>query len=192
MRLKKLWKDIPDFEGMYQISNYGEVRSLRRKKIKIISTSYKSNAIPFINLWYLGKKQCCAIDKLVATLFIPNPKKFIHIKHKDGNLSNNRVDNLEWTNVHHLAKPTLQFTLKGKLVRKFPSAREILRKTGHFISINGVYKIMQGYYWIPEKVYNEKLDIETNIINHKCNYLIRILNKELSLKKEIRKRKRKK
>ena len=159
MCLRKLWKDIPGFEGVYQISSYGEVRSLKRRKVKVISTSYKSNVTPFINLWHLGKKRCCAIDKLVATLFIPNPKKSKYIKHKDGNLSNNRADNLEWSDVYHSAKPTLQFTMEGKLVGKFPSAREAFRKTGHHVCINGVHKIMQGYFWIPEEVYDEKLDI---------------------------------
>lgn len=93
------WKDIEGFEGRYQISNLGNVKSLRyggRDEIKNLVPKVNNKGYEWVELVINGKKSCRQIHRLVAEAFIPNPNKEPIINHKDENPRNNRVDNLEW------------------------------------------------------------------------------------------------
>jgi len=102
----EIWKDIPGYEGLYQASNLGEVRSLDRPiKGKPGVTSFRSSRIikPTIRRNYLGvtlhkdgKQRTMAVHRAVALAHIPNPDGLPIINHKDENKLNNRADNLEW------------------------------------------------------------------------------------------------
>lgn len=101
----EIWKDIEGYEGMYQVSSMGRVRSLDRVKPnsggQIAKGSLKKfgdngNGYKTVNL-YKNNKSCMKyVHRLVASAFIPNPNKFPIINHKDEDKSNNRHDNLEW------------------------------------------------------------------------------------------------
>ena len=107
----EIWKDIKGFEGRYQVSNLGRVRSLdhftvmRRNGYKDCSVLYRGKILkPAIHLGYCrvsiapedGKKHPHAVHRLVAEAFIPNHDNLPMINHKDEVRSNNVVDNLEW------------------------------------------------------------------------------------------------
>ena len=107
---KEIWKDVKDYEGYYQISNLGNVRCLDRtvigkdgrKQFKKgcnmkIQHNKKVN-IYEVGLYKNNKRKMCKIHRLVAGAFIENdnPENKITVNHKDGNRSNNCVNNLEW------------------------------------------------------------------------------------------------
>ncbi len=104
------WRDIEDFEGYYQVSNLGRVKSLERhihcydnrwkkyvdkvNKEKIMSPS--GDRYKFVDLRKNNEYSSRYIHRLVASAFIPNPDNKPEVNHKDRNPSNNRLDNLEW------------------------------------------------------------------------------------------------
>ena len=109
--MEEIWKDIKDFEGRYQVSNLGRVRSMDHIKI-IKRNGYKDCSVlfrgkilkPKIDFGYCrvhftldnGHRRNYSIHRLVAEAFIPNPTNLPMINHKDEVRSNNVVDNLEW------------------------------------------------------------------------------------------------
>ena len=98
------WKDIKGYEGLYQISNYGRVKSLgndRNRKEKILKNQSNNKKYEIINLCKNGKIKRYFIHRLVAEAFIPNPNNLPYINHKDENPSNNYVNNLEWCTIKY-------------------------------------------------------------------------------------------
>lgn len=94
---KEEWKDIPNYEGLYQASNLGRIRSLYSNKNKIMRIQTTGNYNHII-LTKDGYAKNYSIHKLVALAFIPNPNNLLEINHKDENPRNNNVNNLEWCN----------------------------------------------------------------------------------------------
>jgi hypothetical protein len=94
--MSEIWKDIPGYEGKYQASTLGRVRSLKRGLIlKGRELKNKRNrTIPYLRHGLCGKDWLA--HRLIAFVFIPNPENKAEVNHKDGNKQNNRVDNLEW------------------------------------------------------------------------------------------------
>lgn len=93
------WKDVKGFEGKYQVSNLGRVRSFQRCKPnenKILKHEIMWNGYSRVGLCVKEKKKRCKIHRLVAEAFIPNPDNLPEVNHKDGNKLNNHADNLEW------------------------------------------------------------------------------------------------
>lgn len=96
---KQIWKDIPGYEGLYQVSNTGKVRSLNYKgtgKKKIWKYAITVNTYKKIALYKNGEIKYYYIHRLVAQAFMPNPNNYPVVNHKDENKSNNVVWNLEW------------------------------------------------------------------------------------------------
>lgn len=105
---KEQWLPISGYEGYYEISNTGKVRSLTRTiirknghpqtikgKEKILSLDPTTGYYKVI-LCKEGKGQTCYVHRLVAMNFIPNPNNLPCVNHKDENKTNNNIDNLEW------------------------------------------------------------------------------------------------
>lgn len=101
--MKENWKDICGFEGLYQISDYGRIKSIRRNKI--LTSSIHKKGYLHCGLFKEGKRTQRFIHRMVAEAFIPNPENKPCINHKDCNPANNKVENLEWCthkeNNHH-------------------------------------------------------------------------------------------
>lgn len=152
------WKDIDGFEGVYQVSNYGRVKSLDRivehvgkksmmwkqfKKGRIIKPVKDDKGYLMIRL-HTDKKYCIRIHKLVAETFIQRIEGKSEVNHKDGNKENCHVDNLEWCtrleNIQHAHKTGLMTKLppkavqmldkEGNLLKEFYSIHEAKRETG--------------------------------------------------------------
>ena len=151
----EIWKDIPGYEGLYQASTMGRIRSLNYKrtgKVKIL-TQYTYNGYKSLNL-HKGKQQKSEwVHRLVAKTWLPNPYNYPQINHKDENPSNNAVSNLEWCSPKHNAnwgtrnirtaitqrnnadtnkqyKKTYQYTKDGILVNVWVSANDAAKNLG--------------------------------------------------------------
>lgn len=92
----EIWRDIPGYEGKYQVSNTGEIRSLKFGKIKILKQYTDKCGYNFLILSENGKRKNYFVHRSVAMTFIPNPNNLPQVNHKDENKANNCVDNLEW------------------------------------------------------------------------------------------------
>lgn len=94
------WRDIEGFEGFYQVSNAGRVRSLdhetagKRWKGRILSLG--CSGYQTVKLSKGKERTSKRVHRLVALAFIDNPEGHIEVNHLDGNKKNNRVENLEW------------------------------------------------------------------------------------------------
>ena len=95
----EIWKDIQGYEGLYQVSNLGRVRSLNYKKtktVKILKLTSNTKGYLQLILHKNGEISSRKVHRLVAEAFIPNPDGLPQVNHKDENKQNNCVDNLEW------------------------------------------------------------------------------------------------
>ena len=94
--MQEIWKDISGFEGVYEISSYGRVRSI--KSGKILSTSKCGGCRGYLSVCLSknGKRYGKLVHRLVAEAFIPVVEGLSEVNHKDEDKTNNRVENLEW------------------------------------------------------------------------------------------------
>ena len=90
------WRDIEGFDGLYQVSNQGRVKSLKYGKEKILKGVKSCNGYLTVGLCKDGKEVRKYIHRLVAEAFLPNPQNLPQVNHKDEDKTNNCVENLEW------------------------------------------------------------------------------------------------
>lgn len=121
--MKEIWKDIEGYEGLYQISNFGRVKSLPKKN----GNSYQEERIlkpknnqgyMQVNLYKNKKCKSIVIHRMVAKAFIKNEYNKREVNHIDGNKANNRVDNLEWCTPSENQKHAYRIGLKGRRKEK--------------------------------------------------------------------------
>lgn len=149
----EIWKDVKDFQGVYQISSLGRLKSFKINPNGYI-TSQKNSKGGYLSVVLIsGKKiKYTRIHRIVAKHFIDNPERKKQVNHINGIKSDNRVENLEWVtpkeNVAHAINmnpnilkginnynnrrrvPILQFTLNGNFIKKFPCGTEASIETG--------------------------------------------------------------
>ena len=149
--MEEIWKDIKDFEGLYQVSNRGNVRSLDRtdnnnhfQKGHLLPLCNNRKGYKNVGLWKNNKQSMRQVHRLVGEAFIPNPNNWPCINHKDEKPSNNDVTNLEWCTYEYNnnygtkgkrvsdanSKSVIQYTKQGEFVAEYKSAREAKEKTG--------------------------------------------------------------
>lgn len=173
--MKEIWKDIPNYEGLYLISNLGRIKSLynyRRNGTNILKPKIKKGYYQ-IGLRKNGKRKWFAIHRLVALTFIPNPHNYKCVNHKDEKKLNNCVENLEWCTVKYnncygtriervkekTSKKILQYDLKGNFIKEFPSvssaAKEYNTSIGNISNCcnnHPKYHKVKGYVWKYKEV----------------------------------------
>ncbi len=148
----EIWKDIPDYVGLYQASNLGRIKSLAKWKNhphsgmsfckeKIISEIQSKNRYHKVCLWKNGIKKSFMVHRLVAFCFIENPKMLKEINHINGLKDDNRVENLEWCtrseNVQHAFDNGL-----AKKGENHPDSRLTEQKV---LAIRRLYKINPNF-----------------------------------------------
>lgn len=169
---EEIWKDIKGFEGLYQVSSFGNVRSLERTlnngnqwKGRLLKQEL-NHGYKRVLLCKNGKKQHFRVHKLVAMVFVPNPNNYTIVNHIDEDKTHNYYTNLEWCTAKYnsnygnckykiakkLSKPVLQFTTNGVLVGRYSSLSDVGRKTGYGIGYisqccNGKYNTAYDYVW---------------------------------------------
>lgn len=161
---QEIWKPISEFEDLYEVSNYGNVRAkdryvntatgIRHYKSRMLIQEKTRDGHYRVALCNAGYKKRILVHRLVASAFIPNPNNYPVINHIDGNPANNYVSNLEWTtiqeNVLHAYKlgllditktkeansiPIVMYAVgTNKVLQNFPSMVECHRETGYALS----------------------------------------------------------
>ena len=110
------WRDILGYENTYQISDNGEVRNIKTKRI--LKKYLNKYGYYQVTLCKNNKARLFRVHRLVAMTFIPNKENKEQVNHIDGNKLNNKVDNLEWCssseNIKHAFKNGLKYSLRGK------------------------------------------------------------------------------
>ena len=97
MKKETLWKPVPNFEGYYEVSDAGQIRSLKRKKVHILKpVPNKNYQYLQVMLWEGRKGKLCYVHRLVAEVFIDNPNGYKYVTHVDGDRANNCTSNLKW------------------------------------------------------------------------------------------------
>ena len=164
----EVWKDIPGYEGKYQISNMGRVKSLprnekfcKRPTEVILKTFICGSGYQEVILKDNGTRKPKLIHRMVAESFVPNPSGKEEVNHKDGDKDNNRYTNLEWVtpreNIRH-SYDVLSHKTNGKRVEcvetgeTFDSLKEAANKYGLQLPLiwkccNGRQKTTGGYHW---------------------------------------------
>ena len=170
------WKNISGYEGLYQVSNLGRIKSLSHRsnhRNELILKPAIVQGYKKVNLCKNGKSKIYPVHRLVAIAFIENKENKPEVNHVDGNKLNNCINNLEWNtkseNQKHCISTGLRIMKKGfenKLSKKvakvdintgeilkiYGSYREAERTTGIAHSnikkcVNGFYQQMGGFKW---------------------------------------------
>ena len=152
------WKPIADYEGLYQVSDLGRIKSLWYGNEKILKPGKTRSGYLHVDLFKDGQKKTSLIHRLVADAFIPNPNNLETVNHKDEVKTNNVASNLEWmsqkdNNIYSKARKVQMFDKKtGELLATFPYINEAERVTGinqsHISSCcRGKLKSAGGYVW---------------------------------------------
>lgn len=159
----EIWRDIKDYEGLYQVSNFGRVKNVRTSKI--LKVKEHTRGYLKVCLCKDGKTKQFFVHRLVAQAFIPNPLNLPQVNHKiegEEGKKINTVENLEWCDAKYnmnygtrnekVSKPVLQFSKNGCFVKEWSSVMEVQRQLGYgqgHISncCNGKLKSAYGYIW---------------------------------------------
>ena len=173
--MEEVWKDIEGYEGLYEISNLGNVKSLvdsngvaREKILKHIKAR---NGYLKVDLCKNKTKKHFLVHRLVANAFLPNPQNLPCVNHKDEFRTNNSVENLEWCthkyninfgsciersaksrrNDHNRSKQVYQYSKDFELIAVWKSTRECGRNGYKQCQVvaccNGKIKSHKGYIW---------------------------------------------
>lgn len=100
----EIWKPIPEFDGIYEISSYGSVRRVYKNKIKVLTPKITNNIAIYYHLSFNKASYYITAHKTVAQIFLNNPDKKLYVGFRDGNRYNLNKNNLKW--VDHPPKNT--------------------------------------------------------------------------------------
>lgn len=171
--MKEIWKDIKDYEGLYQVSNLGRVKSLRKEvnfycglymeikkrvyRERIISLKKSNKGYLNITLYKNGIEKHFNVHRLVAETFLTNINNLPAVNHIDGNKENNKVDNLEWCtyseNMKHAVRTGLfkpkkkavkQYDKDGNFIKKWDTIKDFLVENNMDLRSSGITSCCRG------------------------------------------------
>jgi hypothetical protein len=153
MEEKEIWKDIAGYEGKYQVSNFGRIKSLpintglkvgQRHFDKMLTPVKDTTGYYRVHLRRDGRDKRIAVHRLVAMAFVENPKMYKYVNHKDENKTNNNASNLEWctakyntnygtsvqrrrnTFVGNHGRPVDMFDMDGNFIKHYDCTRSVM------------------------------------------------------------------
>lgn len=169
--ITEIWKPIPKYEGFYEASNTGKIRSVYRYK-KVLKPMISNTGYERVDLFKNKVRKQFSVHRLIALTFIDNPDGKPFVNHKDEIKRNNQSDNLEWVThiencrygsaikrrtqhfdyskrkvnnanqIKSCSKPIEQYTKNGDFVRAWNSASECSRSTG--IPVSSICRVANG------------------------------------------------
>ncbi len=154
------WKDIPTYEGMYQVSNFGRIKSLARfckgnlKNVwigtKIVKSKLNSHGYPMVTLTNSGYKYRM-VHGLVAKLFVPNPFNKSTVNHKKGIRYDGRASQLEWTTKSEDIQHSYDVLKRGapKSVKRFGGESYVARKV---VQLDLNYNLIANFDCIADAI----------------------------------------
>lgn len=140
-----MFKEIPGYEGLYEINEYGDVRSIKTGKLK--AQGIHNNGYKYVQLWKDNKENNYNIHRLVAITFIPNPLNLPVVMHKDNDKLNCHVSNLKWGTY---AENTQQ-AYADKLF-SIPQEHKPYRTYQIYDNERNISEICDGYNGVLEKI----------------------------------------
>jgi len=167
---KEIWKDIPDFEGLYQVSNFGRIKSLERKEFmarnncykvrkgRVLKTTVHAHGYERVRLYKNGKGKNIFVHRLVAIAFIKNPNNHPIINHIDEVRLNNHVSNLEWCthsynatykgakerNLKNVWKWVQSTNVKTREIKLYRSAADAERESNGYFKRRSISRVCTG------------------------------------------------
>lgn len=154
IRKTEVWKDVLGYEGYYQVSNLGNVRSLNYNstgRVQLLSPNVVRNGYMQVLLCVNSIRNKQYVHRLVATAFIPNPNNLPQVNHLNECKTDNRADNLQWVtpkdncmygtrnkrvlqthkirNTARAERRVVQYALSGKMIASYKSINEAARQT---------------------------------------------------------------
>ena len=158
----EIWKDVVGFEGLYKVSNLGNVKG--QKGVLKIST--QTNGYKYVTLHKEGRQHHSLVHRLVAFSFLPNPNGCPEVNHKSEDKSDNSVNNLEWCShkynhnygtghkraAEKQGRKVAQLTLDGEVVKIHDSVRQAAKSVNKshkdiYNVCNGLRHTSSGYRW---------------------------------------------
>lgn len=190
------WRDISGFEGYYQVSNLGRVRSLDRENVRsgkgyrtikgrVLKQLLAGRGYCYVNFSVDGVYSRHYVHRLVANAFIDNPNNKREVNHKDGNKLNNIVSNLEWVNSlennrHARAIGLINFTEKQQVAFK-----EYVENKSNPVIVDGYIRFVSEraaakYIGVNQSVVNYAIKHNRMCKGHSIEYEIKEVKHELS------------
>lgn len=169
--MKEIWKTIPSYEGYYQVSNKGRVRSIDRKaknrsgfrlvKSKIIKPTNNGTGYLIVGLSKESKRCNFLIHRLVALCFIDKPVDKNIINHINGIKTDNRVSNLEWCN----QMENIRHSIENGLINQLGSNHHSSKLTeSDVLKIRKLYDLKSHTYSSISNIYGISIENVRNII----------------------------
>lgn len=167
----EIWRNIKNYEGLYQVSNLGRVRSLKYNKVKLLKTNINSDGYYNVKLYKDGVTKSFRVHRLVWETFNGDIPEGMQVNHINEIKTDNKIENLNlltprenhtWgtcvkriktkTTNGKCSKSVLQFDLNDNLLKEYPSIHQAERETGFsnsYISAccKGKYKTAYGFKW---------------------------------------------